>query len=1104
MDLKPSFGHHELLESLSNNSSTNKSATSGKSVQQVDEAYRKLGRRLSLQAHGGVAASAPVSKEIRQSETSGFEVFVRPTESNESEAGSGGERNHKVAKSSYEDHGEHYALKRKQTPNILRKVTMEGKEQYAAWYKAFRKEQRREMRRVKEPDTDPLSPHRQAFSRLALDSAGGPGSFPQHSFSLDYDSRGNKRTQGKSLLSAVIEGNSDSNTTSSFPATAHSGNFSISTKDSKTIASSIASSRADLPKGRCLTSPSEPVSNDGKDNVDGNLILHENDSLRIPVKSVRVLDDSKFPKERAEFRVRSLLGQGTFAQVFRCEHVQSGRIVAVKIVKNKPAFTRQSTTEIDVFRALNDSKSKSSSGVPDSLVTLLCYFMHRSHLCLVFEQLGQNLYEILKQRQFRGLPLTCVQSIVSQILQGLRDISQKHIVHSDLKPENILLTSLKGSNDLIAAGESRKSHAKKNSSTCSTKECCSSGIDSTSAGENLSHSDSSETFKVKLIDFGSASFEGYVSHDYIQSRFYRSPEVLTGQAYDSVIDMWSLGCVAAELFLGLPILPGIHEHDQLCRITEMIAALPEWMLDHGTKVKKYYIKFLSKPMASPGNNSTPPVHQWRLKTQKEYIASLSKSDVKNKGGMKKLEQQPGNRYFKRKLLADIMMLYGSKATGSDKMLLPAFVHFVHGLLEPDPWKRWSSFQAIQHPFLTGDLDSLVLKTSQHSMNSKGENQANVMLSTYWEVPYDPQIRRRKLLIAQRTRERHHSLRRASSASSFSDNAYVERGQKSPLSSDETPITSDETRTRNSSSRQSSYGYATPPMSVSHVGSYYGGYSGEVASTSMQEAYETGGPVDIRSVNYCRRNSHDIGSQSLNTVASLGSNVMIGGDFAQALRRPGIIPTDGSEASPSVRSDNNERLVSHQFGSQPLHQNRVESHSALSPTHYQSRYYTAPQQTSTFVQPTFPSNFYCTDTGDQHSAVSSVSMSDAVSLDATRPFVHPPLMQGSQAHGMEHVMINQSQMIPMQQQLFLATAPDGSTFYVTAAHGGPGQPMMLQPVSHVGRTGVAMSPMPLQGMERSVPQAQQVFAAQMPPMMYPVSMTHNQTQSNANHQARFNC
>ncbi len=96
--------------------------------------------------------------------------------------------------------------------------------------------------------------------------------------------------------------------------------------------------------------------------------------------------------------------------------------------------------------------------------------------------------------------------------------------------------------------------------------------------------------KIKLIDFGSACLDYQTVYSYIQSRFYRSPEVLLGLPYDCSIDMWSLGCigqftstlsnfaralnavclfVAAELFLGLPIFPGVSQHNQLSRIIAM-------------------------------------------------------------------------------------------------------------------------------------------------------------------------------------------------------------------------------------------------------------------------------------------------------------------------------------------------------------------------------------------------------------------------------------------------------------------------------------------------------------------------------------------------------
>jgi dual specificity protein kinase YAK1 len=59
-------------------------------------------------------------------------------------------------------------------------------------------------------------------------------------------------------------------------------------------------------------------------------------------------------------------------------------------------------------------------------------------------------------------------------------------------------------------------------------------------------------------------------YSYIQSRFYRSPEVLLGLPYSCAIDMWSLGCIVVELFLGLPLFPGTSEYNQISRIVDML------------------------------------------------------------------------------------------------------------------------------------------------------------------------------------------------------------------------------------------------------------------------------------------------------------------------------------------------------------------------------------------------------------------------------------------------------------------------------------------------------------------------------------------------------
>jgi dual specificity protein kinase YAK1 len=99
-----------------------------------------------------------------------------------------------------------------------------------------------------------------------------------------------------------------------------------------------------------------------------------------------------------------------------------------------------------------------------------------------------------------------------QILDALIVLRDASIIHCDLKPENILLAPPAASGGALG--------------------------------------------QLKLIDFGSACFESRTVYSYIQSRFYRSPEVLLGLSYSASIDMWSFGCVAAELFLGLPLFPG--------------------------------------------------------------------------------------------------------------------------------------------------------------------------------------------------------------------------------------------------------------------------------------------------------------------------------------------------------------------------------------------------------------------------------------------------------------------------------------------------------------------------------------------------------------------
>lgn len=85
----------------------------------------------------------------------------------------------------------------------------------------------------------------------------------------------------------------------------------------------------------------------------------------------------------------------------------------------------------------------------------------------------------------------------------------------------------------------------------------------------------------RLMSFGTV-------YTYIQSRFYRSPEVILGLSYNMAIDMWSLGCILAELFTGMPIFPGENEQEQLACIMEVLGVPDRELINRSTRKKLFF------------------------------------------------------------------------------------------------------------------------------------------------------------------------------------------------------------------------------------------------------------------------------------------------------------------------------------------------------------------------------------------------------------------------------------------------------------------------------------------------------------------------------------
>jgi serine/threonine protein kinase len=280
------------------------------------------------------------------------------------------------------------------------------------------------------------------------------------------------------------------------------------------------------------------------------------------------------------------------------------------------------------------------------------------------------------------------------------------VIHCDLKPENLLITPESAS--LLSP------HWDVNS------------LDSTNeSGTHLA------PIGLKIIDLGSACYDGNGMYSYIQSRFYRAPEVLLGLPYDSAIDMWSLGCIVAEMFLGLPIFPGVSEYNQLCRITEMLGPTPDVMLESGKYTSKFYKRNKYQSL-----NPKPGSSKFLLKTSQEYAAET------------KTEVPVSKKYFKHSRLRDIIMSYPFRKGTSPQVLAwekqrrSALVHFVHLLLQLQPHKRLTPKQALAHPFMTGapmpsvkTQDSTLPEANSHYIDEDGN---------YWTPPHDDAVADRAL------------------------------------------------------------------------------------------------------------------------------------------------------------------------------------------------------------------------------------------------------------------------------------------------------------------------------------------------------------------------
>ncbi|CAB0028954.1 unnamed protein product [Trichogramma brassicae] len=239
------------------------------------------------------------------------------------------------------------------------------------------------------------------------------------------------------------------------------------------------------------------------------------------------------------YEIMEVIGKGSFGQVIRALDHKTGHNVAIKIIRNKKRFHHQALIEVKILDHLRKKDKETNNS--HNVIHMLEYFYFRNHLCISFELMSLNLYELIKKNNYQGFSLSLIRRFASSLVSCLKLLHRENIIHCDLKPENVLLKQ-RGSSS------------------------------------------------IKVIDFGSSCYSHQRVYTYIQSRFYRSPEVILGLPYGTPIDMWSLGCILAELFTGYPLFPGENEVEQLACIMEVLGKPPDNVINHASRRRLFFVQ----------------------------------------------------------------------------------------------------------------------------------------------------------------------------------------------------------------------------------------------------------------------------------------------------------------------------------------------------------------------------------------------------------------------------------------------------------------------------------------------------------------------------------
>ncbi|TAQ87849.1 hypothetical protein B7494_g3806 [Chlorociboria aeruginascens] len=320
------------------------------------------------------------------------------------------------------------------------------------------------------------------------------------------------------------------------------------------------------------------------------------------------------------------------------------KLVAIKIIRSVQKYRDASRIELRVLSTLkaNDHENR------NRCIHLRDCFDYRGHICIVMDLLGQSVFDFLKGNSFVPFPNSQIQSFARQLFTSVAFLHDLNLIHTDLKPENILLCD----SSYQAFTYSRRIPS---SSTTINRQ----------AAQRKVLLDT----EIRLIDFGSATFQDEYHSSVVSTRHYRAPEIILGLGWSFPCDIWSIGCILVEFFTGDALF---QTHDNLEHLAMMESVC-------GGRFDTHLIQQVNNmAKRSGGNQASRFFKRLKLDYPQQDTTRASRRFVK---AMKRLED-----------------IIPDNSNHNQNKFCKNFLDLLRKIFVYDPADRITAKEALQHPW----------------------------------------------------------------------------------------------------------------------------------------------------------------------------------------------------------------------------------------------------------------------------------------------------------------------------------------------------------------------------------------------------------------------